>query len=342
MPPIMKRFKKLAKSRKFRIVLAIALVLVGIFYFRGRNKNGVETSTIQRGAVREELILTGSVRAQKHAKLYFPTPGKISWVGVTEGQKIYRGQGLTSLDKSVLNATYQQALNNYRSYQAAAESTLDSLKDNDSDETFAQKAQRTAAEVARDNAYDALKAAKYNLDNATILAPFAGIVASLPFPTPGVNVTPADLQVEVVDPATIYFEVGEDQSDVTNVHEGQEVVVVLDSFPGMEFKGRVSFVSYTPKAGEAGTVYEVKVIFEKGTLGEVTPRIGMTGDSKFILSQKENVLFVPSEFINSDIKGRYLKVGNKNNKTYVEVGLEGEDKVEIIEGKVGQGEVVYD
>lgn len=322
--------------------MAVVIALGGLFFFRGRGKKEVATAKVERGTVKEELILTGSIRAEKHSLLAFPTSGRIAWVGVTEGQKVYRGQGLASLDKTVLNAIYQQALNTYKDKQAAAEKVEDDVKDHAGDETFAQKATRTTAQVARDSAYDAVLAAEYSLRNATLTAPFTGIISSLPHPSPGVNVSAADTIVEIVNPATIYFEVDADQSEVKSIKDGQEVFVVLDSYSDKEFKGKVSFIAITPKSGETGTIYKVKVRFDKETLGEVLPRIGMTGDAKFTLSQKEDVLFVPSKFVNSDIKGKYLKVGSSKNKTYLEIGLEGEERTEVLGDKIKEGDVVYD
>ena len=333
-------FKKLSRKRKLAIALAVVFLLVFIFARNG-GRNGTISAKVERGTVNEELVLTGSVSAEKYAKLSFPTSGKISWVGVVEGQKVVKWQAVASLDKTVLNASYMQALNNYRSYQAAADSTLDSLKDHDSDESFAQKATRTAVEVARDNAFDAVTAAKYNLDNATILTPFSGVITSLPFPFPGVNVSFADTIAEIVDPSTIYFDVNADQSEVTDIKEGQDVLVILDSYQDKKIKGKVTFVSFTPKAGEAGAVYEVKVVFDKGALESFLPRIGMTGDAKFILSQKENVLYAPSNFINTDSEGKYVNLGKPGNKARVETGTEGEDLTEIISG-VNEGDILYD
>ena len=300
----MQKFLAPLKNFKTRLgkwfwVILIAVVLTaGFFVFRGKNKKEVSTVKVQKGLVRQELILTGSVNAEKYARLMFPTAGKISWVGVTEGEKVLRGRALTSLDTTSLNAAYQTALNNYRNYQAGAESALDSVKDHSGDETYAQKATRTAAEVARDNAWDAIKAAKYNLDNATIRAPFDGIISALPFPSPGVNVGFTDVQVEIVDPSTIFFDVDADQSEVKDLKVGQGVTIVLDSYRDRELGGAIAFISYTPKPGEAGAVYRVKVVFNDGALGDLTPRVGMTGDAEFIISQKDNVLFAPQRFIN--------------------------------------------
>lgn len=326
----------------FWVILALVAIVGGFLLLKKGKKTDLVSATVQKGTVKEELILTGSVNAEKYATLYFPTSGKISWVGVKEGQEVYRGQALTSLDKTTLNAAYQQALNNYRSYQASADSVVDSVKNHSSDESFAQKATRTAAEVARDNAFDSVKAAKYNLDNATIIAPFAGLISLLPFTSPGVNVSFTDPQVTLVDPATIYFDVDADQNDVTNLKVGQKVVIVLDSYQDKTLDGTVSFISFTPKTGVAGTTYKVKVVFAPGTLSGALPRIGMTGDAKFTLSEKQEALYVPSDFVKSDIKGKYLRVGKSNNKTYIETGLEGEERIEILGDKVKVGDTVYD
>jgi RND family efflux transporter MFP subunit len=337
----LKNFK--SKLGKWFWVIVVVLVLgIGGYFIFGR-KSQVESVTVsvQKGEVKEELILTGSVKADKYATLAFPTGGKIAAVYVKEGQWVKKGQALTSLDKITLNAVYEQALNNYRNYQAAAENALDSVKGHSGDETFTQKATRTAAEVARDNAYDAVKAAEYNLRNATIFAPFEGLIASLPFSSPGVNVNITDTQVEILDPASIYFEVDADQSEVVSIKKDQTVTVVLDSYRDKEFSGTVSFVGYTPEPGVAGTIYKVKVEFIGNDIKEVLPRIGMTGDAKFILSQKEDVLYVAPKFVHSDKDGRYVNLGGKGKKARVTVGIEGEERVEITNG-VKEGDILYD
>jgi HlyD family secretion protein len=323
------------------IIVVLVLGAGGFFYFSKKTTSGNVTTVVQKGEVKEELILTGSVKADKHAVLNFPTGGRIAAVYVKEGQWVKKGMALTALDKITLNATYQQALNTYKNYQAAAESALDTVKNHSGDETFAQKATRTAAEVARDNAYDAVKAAEYNLQNATLFAPFEGLIASLPFSSPGVNVTVADNQAEILDPASIYFEVEADQSEVINIKDKQKVEIVLDSFRDKAFSGVVSFIAYTPKVGEASTVYKIKVNLDVTQMKELLPRIGMTGDAKFILSQKEDVLYAPPKFIHSDKDGRYVNLGEKNKKVRVTIGVEGEERVEITSG-VKEGDLLYD
>jgi RND family efflux transporter MFP subunit len=334
-----KNFKK--RLGKWFWVILIILLLGGFFYFKSARKPEPQKTEVKKGEVKEELILTGAVNAEKYASLYFPTGGKVAWVSATEGQKIKKGQPITSLNKTILNATYQDALNDYRNYQAVAENVLDSVKGHDKDETFTQKAARTTAEVNRDNAYEAVNAARYNLANATIYAPFDGVVSSLPFTSPGVNVNVTDLQAVIVDPVTIYFDVDSDQNDVTNITPGQSVDIVLDSYPDKPLKGKVSFISITPKSGVTGTNYKVKVVFENMDLGQSIVRIGMTGDARFILKKKDQVLYIPNEFISTDKDGHFVLKGEKKEKTRVEIGIEGETVTEIVSG-VAEGDVLYE
>lgn len=326
-------------GKKWLVGIVVVIIMItcwqGYSYIKSRNSIE-ESSEVKRGSVSEELILTGTVKADEHAKLVFPTSGKLAWIGVKEGEEVKKGQALASLDRTSLNAVYQQALSGVRKYEATVDSVHDSLKNKDSTETFSEKDTRTTAEVAKDSAYDSLRIAEYNLKNANLYAPFAGIISFVAHPFSGVNVSLTETQIELVNPETIYFEVSADQSDVTEIMMGQEVVVLFDSFPDKKIKGKVSFVSYTPMQNELGSVYEVKV-----TLDEIPEKvkIGMTGDAKFILETKDNILFVDNDFVNTDKKGKYIFINNKKNKVYIEVGIENETEIEI-SGDIKEGDTV--
>lgn len=327
-------------SKKLMIIIGVVVVIFIGFrvYSAKKATQSAEKTTIQKGNVSNELILSGEVTATEYANLTFPTSGKLSWVGVAEGNQVKKGQALVSLDKTVLNAAYQDALNNVRKYEANVDYVHDNLKDKDTTENFEEKDTRTAAEVAKDNAYDALKAAEYNLANATLTAPFTGFVTFLAHPYSGVNILVTETQVVLLNPDTIYFEVTADQSEVIDIKNDQKVVIIFDSYPDKEFNAKVTYIAMTPKENESGTVYKVKVVFDESNLNIL--RIGMTGDAKFILETKENVLYLPSEYIHADVKGKYIFLGNPKNKVYIETGIENEDTTEV-SGNVQQGDTVF-
>src|SRR3989344_809946 len=207
--------KRILRRRKL-IVILVVLFAVGflVWKFTLGKKEEVETAKVERGTVAEELVLSGEIDADEYAKLTFPTSGKIAWVGISEGDEVKRGQALTKLDTTVLNTTFQQARAALRAAEATVEKVHDQVKDHAGDETFTQKDTRTAAEAAKDEAYDAYIAAEYNLRNSTLTSPFAGIVTFLAHPFSGVNVLVTETQVEVINPDTIYFDVSADQTEV--------------------------------------------------------------------------------------------------------------------------------
>jgi len=331
--------------RKKKLLAFVLLIGVGGFLFWkfkiAPKKVSFETATVEKGSVKEELILSGEVAADEYAKLTFPTSGEVSWVGVKEGDMVKRGEALTKLDTTVLNTTFQQARATLRAAEATVANIHDQVKDHTGDETYAQKDSRTSAETTKDRAYEAYVAAEYNLRNSTLTSPFAGIITFLAHTYSGVNVFSTETQVEVINPDTIYFDVTGDQNEVPDLFIGQKVNIVLDSIPDETFEGTVDFISYTPKAGEVGTAYEIKVKFTKDNFDIKKFRIGMSGDAKFVITEKDDVLYVPPKFINSDTKGKFVSLGRKNNKVYIETGVEGEERVEI-KGNLKEGDILYD
>lgn len=337
-------FKDKIFKRK-KLIIFLVIIVAGFFGWRSyssRNGKDLERTEIKRGSVGEELILSGYIAADEHATLTFSTSGRISWVGVTEGDWVKKGQALAKLDTTSLNSAYQRALSDLRSADATVGRVHDDVKDNDDDETYTEKETRTVAEVAKDKAWEAVLIAEENLKNAILYAPFEGLVTYVANPFSGVNTFYTNTQFELLNSETIYFSVSADQSEVIDIHKEQKVYIVLDSYLEEQLEGEIAFISMTPISGEAGSVYKVKVKFESGDVSADKLRIGMTGDAKFILSEKQDVLYVPPKFINSDSEGKYVRNGEKkNDKVYVELGIEGEERVEI-SGDIEEGDVVFD
>lgn len=330
--------------RHKKISLFLILIIAGLIYwfgFKNGNQEELEESTVSRGEVVEEMILSGLVIADEHAKLSFPASGRISWVGVKEGEEVYKGKPLAKLDTTALNSAYQQALSNLRAAEANLAQVHDEVKGNDSDETFEEKNTRVAAETAKDKAYESVVVAQDNLRNSTLVAPFNGMVTSVVNPFSGVTVVAGTPQIEIINPESIHFEIAADQTEVIDIQKDEKVRIVLDSLENKELEGVVSYVSYSLSENALSAVYEVKINFVNLTNTDFTYRIGMTGDVHFTLNKKDNVLYVPSTFIKSDDKGTYVLTEKGKTKKYIEVGLEGEERTEI-SGDISEGTLIYD
>ncbi len=328
--------------KKIKWVSGVVIVLflggVWLIKYKLSARQDVDSTTIQRGSIRQEIILTGQIKATEHAQLKFLSSGELSWIGVKEGDWVKKGQYLARLNSASLQSQYEQAVANLRKAQATVDNVLDQVKDHDDDESLAQKELRTTAEANRDSAYRALEIAKQNLRNQYLKAPFSGLITDVPSSS-GVNTSSIESQIEILNPQTMYFEIQADQTEIKDLELGQQVFITLDSYPEEEIEATVKHISYTPSTGESGTVYKVRVEFLK--LDTEKYRVGMTGDASFVLATKENVLYIPPKYLNADKKGKFVKLSPKNHQVYVEVGIDGETKVEI-SGEVNEGDLVYD
>ncbi len=334
-------FKYFWHRKRLLILFLVVALIIWFYYSRSQSKkNGYEQGVVQKGQVNQELVLTGSVKATEYANLSFETSGKLLEVAVNEGQFVNKGTFLGRLDTTSLYAAYQQAQYNLRSAEASLDNVYDKLQGHEKDESFTQIETRTAAEVARDNAYQAMLIAQRNLAGATLYAPFSGIVTNIQNPFTGVFVMATQPQFELVNPETIYFGVTADQTEIISLNQGQNVSITLDAYPDKEISGKVKKIDFAPSTTEIGVVYEVEV--EIVDSGDIDYRLGMTGDAVFVLDQKDEALYVPSGFIKSDKEGRYLLLDNGARKVYVELGLEGVGEVEVISDEISEGQVIYD
>ncbi|MCX6705339.1 MAG: efflux RND transporter periplasmic adaptor subunit, partial [Candidatus Woesebacteria bacterium] len=273
------------------IIIIILLVTWRVAIWANKTTK-IQVTQVSRGELVESVSTSGSIKADQYSQLTFPSGGLISWVGVKIGQKVVKGQAIAQLDTISLNATYQQALNNYRNYQATADNVLDTLKGHDADESFTQRATRTTAEVNRDNAYSATLATQDNLRNAMIFAPFAGIVDTVSPSSSGINVTPGAANYTVVNPDSVYFDAEVTETDIPRVAVGQTVSIKLDAYPADSYQGTVTnigMVAFTSSTG--GNAYHIRISLPENT--NMKFKIGMGGDIEIIFNKIENVLKVP-------------------------------------------------
>lgn len=328
--------KKLGKW--FWVVAIILLIIVWRIVASANKTIKVQTIKVTQGELVQSVSTSGTVKADQYSQLTFPSGGLISWIGVKQGQKVVKGQAIAQLDAISLNAAYQNALNNYRNYQAIADQALDSVKGHSTDESFTQKVIRTTAEVNRDNAYNLVLAARDSLRNARIYAPFAGIVDTVNPSSPGMQVMPAAANYTIVNPATVYFDSEVEETDLPNVSIGQKVNIKLDAYPESIFNGivtNIGLVAFTSATG--GNAYHVRISLPENK--NLKFRIGMQGDCDIIFNSIADTIKVSSSALVSDGNGSYVWdiVNDKTKKVRVTIGVSSADETEIKSGlTVGQ------
>lgn len=265
----------------------------------------------------------------------FKSPGKLSYVNVKTGDTVYGGEVIAGLDTQDLAIALQQARNTFVADDAAAKKAEDDVKGHDADETFAQKETRTAAQVARDNAYDSIKAAQNALNNAVLISPISGVVTQA-IKVAGQNIVTTDLIAQVVDTSSIYFDTDVDEADIGQIKIGQTAEISLDAYPNSTFKGSVEQILPQTKTISSGaTVVTVRIRMTNPPAEFVN---GLSGQSSITISEVKNALTIPQEALRDD-DTVVEEINNRLTSKKVTTGIRSDNDVEIKNG-LTEGEKV--
>jgi RND family efflux transporter MFP subunit len=162
-----------------------------------------------------------------------------------------------------------------------------------------------SAQVSLDTANDNLAQAKEKLEEAVIVAPFAGFVTI-------VNVDGGDevqrgvVAVRLVDPTKFEAELMVNEMDIFQLKLGGEATVQIDAMPALTLPAKVIFISPTATITSGVVNYKVKVEIEP--FEDFQLREGLSVTVSLIVAQKSNVLLVPNAAITSEGGKAYVQV----------------------------------
>lgn len=313
-------------KKGFLILGIIFIALLGFFFFKPKSKaQKLQFTDVKRQDIRSTVSSSGFLTAKDTVNLKFKSSGKLSYINVKVGDQVFAFQTIAGLDTQDLNIKLQQARNTLRDKQAAVDKTLDDVKDHSKDETFTQKKDRTAAEVARDNAYDGVKEAQRAFQDDVLVSPIAGLITQAD-PIPGQNVSASDLIAQVVEIEEIYFDSDVDETDIGKLSVGQSAEVTLDAYGDKIFKGVVDQILPQIKTTSSGAiVVTVRIKLKEQPANFVN---GLSGQAIIILEEVKNALTIPQEALRED--NVVFTQGAKEKK--VDTGIKSDTDIEIKEG----------
>jgi len=230
------------------------------------------------------------------------------------------------------NEVYQAEVN-----LAAAEQRLEEMRaGGDSAEVSLR---RLEVEAAR----QALEQAQKELDEATITAPFDGVVGAIyveegdiiPSPTMSPKII-----IYLITPSSMELKAEVDEIDIPDVELGQSAIIEVDALPDEKFEGVVTLISPVPVI-EAGLVlYEVKISFTVPPDSKV--KVGMSATADIMIDKSENTLLVSERAVSIDDQGNtvvWVSVDGKLEQRPVVIGISDGFQTEILEG-LSEGDMV--
>ncbi len=228
------------------------------------------------------------------------------------------------------------------SAQAAVESANQSLlqaKQNLQDlQTGATEIQLLDAQAAVDTAQNALDQATRALDDAKIIAPFDGTVASVSTFV-GQTASSGTTALTLVNTNELEILVSLSEIDVSEVKPNQKVELTFDALTGRTFPGQVVAVSPLGTSSQGVVNYNVTV-----ALTNPDPAIlpGMTAQASIITAQVNDALLAPNRAIRTQGNRRVMTIlfEGREIPVVVQTGLQNDTVTEILGATTTDGQTV--
>ena len=220
---------------------------------------------------------------------------------------------------------------------AAAEASLAQAKANlDALLNGPSAGQRAMAEIGVEQARISLQKAEDDLADATLLAPFDGVITAV-YVNEGE--TASGILMEIVDSNSLEVVLAVDEVDIGDIAIGQPATLTLESWPDDEISSEVTAISPRNIQGNTAVVsYEVFLGLNDTDLPVL---VGMSANADLLTKNLKNILLVPNEAINVDrSKGTYsvnLVTTAANGKPSIEsvpitIGLRDNNNTQILSG----------
>jgi HlyD family secretion protein len=309
-------------SRRAKLTLGLAIVVVvggGLFALTAAKRGGRATEVrLEPVGVRDlvaAVTASGKIEAETQVNVSADITGRITSIGVKEGDLVKKGQFLLQIDPD----QYRSIVSRLDGQVAQMEASL-ALARTNRDQAKRQRdrsveIQRANAElIAREaveqavQAYDvaeanlvaaqagvaqsraALAEARSNLGKTRLTAPISGRVVRLAVEegevaVPGTFSKETGLLMTIADLSVVLAKVQVDETDVVRLELGDSVSVSIDAFPDTTFVGRVTKISNSAKLSQTGAAsggstdravdFDVEITLDKPPAG-IRPDLSST------------------------------------------------------------------
>ena len=359
-------------------VFAALFVAAVLWWTRGPGGHRVTVAFVEvvGGGTEQAVGITanGYVVARTKASVSSKISGRLAFLGVSEGSKVKRGEVIARLENADYRAIVGQMEAETQRAQAAlreAEAQRDQLgrdlarsrellsqnliSEREVEDLAAQltagEARVAVQEAVVQSAEAAVRVAQANLDNTFIRAPFDGTVlrkdaevGEVVAPvatgsgfTRGAVVTMADLE-------TLEVEVDVNESYISQIKTGQPARIILDAYPGEEYRGEVRQIVPTADRARATVLVKVTILeSDERVLPEMASRVEfLEGPSEALEPDQPARMFVPAAAVRDQDGQAVVWVVRDGSVTFtpVDAGPVSGGRREIRSGLLGGERVV--
>jgi RND family efflux transporter MFP subunit len=344
------------KDRKAAVTIALLLccsvaligcndkVKPGTAEVKRQTVTGVTLTEVHPVQVDEQYETSGTVKAKTISIIASRVMGTVTSIKVKEGDKVYAGQLLITVDdrdvaqrvkaaekaveaakqnKSLMDITYQR-YKNLHDEKAISQQEIDQIE-----------TQKKVADIEYEKAKAMLAEAQVNHGFTKITAPTSGVVTEKKIDL-GSMVVPGIPILTVEDNSYFRIEANVDERLLRKLKTGMPVDVVIDSL-GQETKGRISEI--VPAVDPMSRTFLIKVDLKMPLL-----KTGMY--AKILIPEgKKEAILIPQKVIveKGQLVGVYV-VDNQGVITYrlIKAGKKYGDQVEVLSGLNDGEKIIVD
>ena len=352
----------------FAALLGAAVLLGGAVLALRSQRPVVEVTTARpAGDPRSEALLnaSGYVTPRRRATVAAKITGRVTAVNTDEGMRVKEGQVLATLDDSdarvrlisaqadrdaaaaaihdleVNLANAERELARTQGLQASGIQTQQAL--DQAQTTVASLKARIELTNEQVRAADArIKVAQQDVENATIRAPFEGLIVSKDAQI-GEMVSPISAGggftrtgiATLVDMKSLEIEVDVNESYIARVKPGQRVIATLDAYPNWQIPAKVRTV--IPTADRQKATVKVRITFDQldpRILPDMGVKVAFLGEEGPKGKAAEAKALIPKLAVrtNAGKPTVFLIKDDKLERRAVSVGAEHGDDIEVMAG----------
>ena len=323
----------------------------------------VKVTKVKRGDISVPILSTGTLFPAFESRIGPKISGTVEVVNVDEGDQVKKGQNLAQLDQESLLIAVRQSQATVRVAEAQLkEAELKELNLRREKERLANLFEKnvisrqryddidtahsmalTRMELIRAqilSARENLAMAEQKLRDTRIVSPFSGLIVKR-FINQGEYVTtmPPSPLFLVMNIDEVEMEVGLPEVHLANIAIGNPVEIIVDTYPGITFKGKISTIN--PMVDPISRAFKVKVRIPNGD-HQLKP--GMFARVKIYPKIHRDSLIVPFKSVvrRGGNTAVFIADGDIVSLRAVTEGITNEREIEIIDGLQEGEEIVIE
>lgn len=280
------------------------------------------THIVEQRTIDSVVTAAGALTSRNTSVLSSKVMGRISYLGVQDGDRVSAGKLLIRIDSGEITAQAVQAQAAYNN----AKLQYDRIKSL-YDAKASTQMEMDQATLGLETAQAGLTAAKAMESYTVITAPITGQVVEKRINL-GEMAIPGQPLLKIEDNRNLRLEVTVREQDILHIRPGKAVKVRIDAMPGKEIEGKVSVVVSASDVRTHSFIVKVDVPAEKGLIP------GMYGKAIFSIGKREAIVVPKSAVVEmSGISGVYV-VNAEGTAVFqmVQLGETRGNAVEVVSG----------